>query len=135
MREAISRSWCPLIWPAAVNGYKGNTRGAALGSGLSGLTVWVTPEGERDARSISETMDHADIRGLGTAVHRSVAGLPRSSVGDHPEGCPHSGLEDSPSCPRIAFLFQCAEDGSLLKSFSRGVQNPTVYKAAIATIA
>jgi uncharacterized protein YbaP (TraB family) len=28
-------------------------------------------------------MDHTDIRGLGTALHRSVAGLPRSSVGDH----------------------------------------------------
>src|ERR1700752_1217450 len=41
-------------------------------------------------------MDHADIRGLGTALHRSVAGLPRSSVGDHPEGCPHRTLEGSP---------------------------------------
>ena len=29
------------------------------------------------------TMDHADIRGLVTAIHLSVAGLPRSSVGDH----------------------------------------------------
>ena len=28
-------------------------------------------------------MDHADIRGLVTAIHLSVAGLPRSSVGDH----------------------------------------------------
>ncbi len=29
-------------------------------------------------------MDHSDIRGLGTAFHRSVAGLPRSRIGDHP---------------------------------------------------
>jgi hypothetical protein len=29
------------------------------------------------------TMDHSDIRGLVTAFHRSVAGLPRSNVGDH----------------------------------------------------
>jgi hypothetical protein len=41
-------------------------------------------------------MDHTDIRGLGTALHQSVAGLPRSSVGDHHEGCPHSRAEDSP---------------------------------------
>ena len=32
------------------------------------------------------TMDHADIRGLVTALHRSVAGLPRSRIGDHPHG-------------------------------------------------
>ena len=29
------------------------------------------------------TIDHADIRGLVTAFHLSVAGLPHSSVGDH----------------------------------------------------
>jgi len=29
------------------------------------------------------TMDQSDIGGLVTAFHRSVAGLPRSSVGDH----------------------------------------------------
>lgn len=28
-------------------------------------------------------MDHADIRGLITAIHWSVAGLPPSSAGDH----------------------------------------------------
>lgn len=28
-------------------------------------------------------MDHADIRGLGTAIHLSIAGLPRSNIGDH----------------------------------------------------
>jgi hypothetical protein len=29
------------------------------------------------------TMDHSDIRGLATALHRYVAGLPLSKVGDH----------------------------------------------------
>lgn len=28
-------------------------------------------------------MNHADIRGLVTAIHLSVAGLPRSRIGDH----------------------------------------------------
>jgi hypothetical protein len=41
------------------------------------------PDGKRDAPAIVATMDHADIRGLATAFHLSVAGLPRSSVGDH----------------------------------------------------
>ena len=34
-------------------------------------------------REDSATMDQSDIRGLATAFHRSVAGLPRSRVGDH----------------------------------------------------
>ena len=38
--------------------------------------------GTRRAELIA-TMDHTDIRGLVTAFHRSVAGLPRSRVGDH----------------------------------------------------
>jgi hypothetical protein len=29
------------------------------------------------------TMDHSDIRGLVTALHRYVAGLPLSSIGEH----------------------------------------------------
>jgi len=29
------------------------------------------------------TMDHSDIRGLGTAFHLFLAGLPRSRVRDH----------------------------------------------------
>ena len=29
------------------------------------------------------TMDHSDIRGLVTALHRYVTGLPLSKVGDH----------------------------------------------------
>src|SRR3569832_1131031 len=49
-------------------------------------------------------MDHTDIRGLATAFHRYVAGLPRARGGDHPDwGCPHSRFEDSPHrVPRIA---------------------------------
>ena len=42
-----------------------------------------TAQGSRDARAVVGDDDHADIRGLVTAIHRSVAGLPRSSVGDH----------------------------------------------------
>jgi hypothetical protein len=42
-----------------------------------------TAQESRDARAFSATMDHADMRGLATAFHLSVAGLPRSSVGDH----------------------------------------------------
>jgi hypothetical protein len=45
-------------------------------------------DGQRDARQLQATMDHADIRGLATALHRSVAGLPRSKNGDHPQGMP-----------------------------------------------
>jgi hypothetical protein len=46
---------------------------------------YFTPEGERDAREALATIDHADIRGLVTAFHLSVAGLPRSKVGDYPK--------------------------------------------------
>src|SRR5262245_46413451 len=53
-------------------------------------------DGQRDAQQLKATMDHADIRGLATALHRSVAGLPRSRVGDHPVRCPHSSAEGSP---------------------------------------
>jgi len=35
-----------------------------------------TAEEERDAQTVLATMDHADIRGLVTAFHLSVAGLP-----------------------------------------------------------
>jgi hypothetical protein len=41
-------------------------------------------------------MDQADIRGLSTALHRYVAGLPLSNVGDHRDGCPRKTFEDSP---------------------------------------
>ena len=45
-------------------------------------------------------MDHSDIRGLGTALHLFLAGLPRSKSGDHPKNgvrwCSHKSVEDSP---------------------------------------
>ena len=56
----------------------------------------VTPNGERDAWGMAATMDHSDIRGLGTALHLFLAGLPRSKNGDHPEGCSLKTVEDSP---------------------------------------
>src|SRR6202158_3265332 len=42
-----------------------------------------TAQGTRDARALVGDDDHTDIRGLVTAFHWSVAGLPRSNVGDH----------------------------------------------------
>src|SRR5215813_10372747 len=42
-----------------------------------------TAQGTRDARAWFGDDDQADIRGLATAIHQSVAGLPRSNVGDH----------------------------------------------------
>src|SRR5271156_771446 len=64
-------------------------------------TVWsVTPNRERDAWGMAATMDHSDIRGLGTALHLFLAGLPRSRSGDHPKNrvrwCSHKIFEDSP---------------------------------------
>src|SRR5438132_794192 len=62
----------------------------------------VTPNGERDAWGMAATMDHSDIRGLGTALHLFLAGLPRSRSGGHPkngvrsEGCSDKTFEDSP---------------------------------------
>src|ERR1700730_6219339 len=56
----------------------------------------VTPNGERDARGMAATMDHSSIRGLGTALHLFLAGLPRSEIGDHLEGCSLKTFEDSP---------------------------------------
>src|SRR6202453_4381310 len=45
---------------------------------------------------MAATMDHSSIRGLGTALHLFLAGLPRSEIGDHPEGCSLKTSEDSP---------------------------------------
>jgi len=56
---------------------------AGLRMSNSSLRIEIPPDGERDTRQLQATMDHADIRGLVTALHRSVAGLPRSRVGDH----------------------------------------------------
>ena len=38
----------------------------------------VTPNRKRDAREMAAAMDHSDIRGLATAFHLFLAGLPRS---------------------------------------------------------
>jgi hypothetical protein len=56
----------------------------------------VTPNGEREAWGMAATMDHSSIRGLGTALHLFLAGLPRSEIGDHPEGCSLKISEGSP---------------------------------------
>jgi hypothetical protein len=56
----------------------------------------VTPNGEREAWGMAATMDHSSIRGLGTALHLFLAGLPRSEIGDHLEGCSLKISEDSP---------------------------------------
>jgi hypothetical protein len=42
-----------------------------------------TAQGTRDAGALVRDDDQTDIRGLVTAFQLSVAGLPRSSVGDH----------------------------------------------------
>jgi len=56
----------------------------------------VTPNGEREAWGMAATMDHSSIRGLGTALHLFLAGLPRSEIGDHLDGCSLKISEDSP---------------------------------------
>jgi hypothetical protein len=49
---------------------------------LAGLTMVIfglqfqQAQEQRDAQTVLATMDHADIRGLVTAFHLSVAGLP-----------------------------------------------------------
>jgi hypothetical protein len=42
-----------------------------------------TAQGTREPRAVVSDDDHADIRGLITAFHWYVAGLPRSNIGDH----------------------------------------------------
>ena len=93
-----------LIWPAWVKRCADSSRlSVSAECAVRGRTGW----GTRRA-GLRATMDHADIRGLGTALHRSVAGLPRSSIGDHRQGCPHSRAEGSPHrVPRIALPIRC----------------------------
>jgi hypothetical protein len=102
-------SECTLIWPLAVNRRAGKTRGSALGFHCRQCRDWYfTPQGEHDAREALATIDHADMRGLVTAFHLSVAGLPRSSIGDHPKDTHITCSRIPPHrVPRIAFLFQC----------------------------
>jgi hypothetical protein len=78
---------CALIWPLRVNWRKRNTRGSALGFPSQGLRVDRNSHQKGNATHgmALATIDHADIRGLVTAFHLSVAGLPRSKVGDYPK--------------------------------------------------
>lgn len=82
-----------LIWPSGVNRDEPSSRylARAVSVPVGDRTGWGTRGAELQA-----TMDQADIRGLVTALHRSVAGLPRSRNGDHQGGCPHSVFEGSP---------------------------------------
>ena len=62
----------------------------------------VTPKKERDAREMVATMDHSDIRGLATAFHLFLAGLPRSEDWDHPMDALTKRAEDSPHRSRAS---------------------------------
>jgi hypothetical protein len=55
-----------------------------------------TPNEQRDARAMAATMDHSDIRGLATAFHLFLAGLPRSRNWDHQVDAHIKLAEDSP---------------------------------------
>lgn len=61
-----------MIWPALVKDDMRDSRehheGARQREGQA--------QEQRDAQTALATMDHADIRGLVTAFHLSVAGLP-----------------------------------------------------------
>jgi len=56
----------------------------------------VTPNRKRDAQEMAATMIHSDIRGLGTALHLFLAGLPRSKSWDHHQDARIKRPEDSP---------------------------------------
>lgn len=62
-----------MIWPVLVKGPIGPSRGR----GDDGSRRWGgQAQEQRDAQVVLATMDHADIRGLVTAFHLSVVGLP-----------------------------------------------------------
>src|ERR1700722_1751363 len=61
-----------------------------------------TERATRRAGGMAATMDHSDIRGLGTPFHLFLAGLPRSKDGDHRVGCPHRIFEGSPHRARAS---------------------------------
>jgi hypothetical protein len=87
----------------------------------------VTPTRERDVREMAATMDHSDIRGLATAFHLFLAGLPRSRSWDHQEGARIKFAEDSPHRSRASrFHFgvrlRCELSGAV--SHLRGCGNP-----------
>ena len=62
----------------------------------------VTPNRKRDAREMAATMDHSDIRGLATAFHLFLAGLPRSRNWDHHRDARIKFVEDSPHRSRVS---------------------------------
>jgi hypothetical protein len=62
----------------------------------------VTPNRKRDVREMAATMDHSDIRGLGTAFHLFLAGLPRSRIWDHHKDARIKLVEDSPHRARAS---------------------------------
>ena len=101
-----------LIWPNLVNRGRADPRDLfhVFSPSISSKRC-SHRMGNATRGSFEATMDHTDIRGLVTALHCSVAGLPRSSIGDHPEGCPHSTCEDSPHrVPRIALPIRSGAD-------------------------
>src|ERR1700758_1091147 len=52
--------------------------------------------------TMAATIDHSSIRGLVTAFHLFLAGLPRSEIGDHRVGCPRKTFEGSPHRARAS---------------------------------
>src|SRR5579863_3997059 len=62
----------------------------------------VTPNRKRDVREMAATMDHSDIRGLATAFHLFLAGLPRSRDWDHHKDARIKLVEDSPHRSRAS---------------------------------
>ncbi len=69
----------------------------------------MTPNRKRDAQEIDATMDHSDIRGLATAFHLFLAGLPRSKNWDHPRDARIKTRRGFPSSVlRIALPVRCA---------------------------
>jgi hypothetical protein len=62
-----------MIWPVPINWHTAWAREHHDGFGIrSGGQA----QEQRAAQTVLATMDHADIRGLVTAFHLSVAGLP-----------------------------------------------------------
>ena len=64
-----------MIWPALVNRRAAFARVHHDGW-KAGRRAGGQAQEQRDAQTALATMDHADIRGLVTAFHLSVAGLP-----------------------------------------------------------
>ena len=57
---------------------------------------------KRDAQEMAATMDHSDIRGLATAFHLFLAGLPRSRNWDQHRDALIKFFEDSPHRSRAS---------------------------------